>query len=256
MAEELQQLAGEAEAAYHELLAPAVAAEDARLAQLRVQLLGMRIFQQQAPPQPDVAAATSKSSSGTKTTARSSSTSAAIEQRRRRVDLMAERAAQFEAQGYVVVDDLVFPEALPRIEAAARRLTAAANSGTLDEQFGLVSRTGAAQGGEATSIRGLLSPEWGCPEFAEFLGSEPVVDYVRGWLGLGAIDDCGGGGGGGGGVAESDDSDLEAALEMWSYYPILLCSPNKLDVGGSWHRDARWSGVEERGVTRDFVRPR
>eukprot|EP01046_Picozoa_sp_COSAG06_P001324 COSAG06_NODE_43_length_29826_cov_32.009621_4_plen_232_part_00 len=130
----------------------------------------------------------------------------------RRAALMPQRLAHFEEHGYVIVDDMVDPAAMPRLLAAAERLQAAVNcdDGTLDMDLGLAARAG---GGEAASIRGLLSPEWGMPEVAEYLGSGPVVDYIQGWLRT-PLDE----------------------LQMWSYYPLLLCSPSESDSPGGWHR--------------------
>eukprot|EP01045_Picozoa_sp_COSAG04_P007624 COSAG04_NODE_402_length_14902_cov_9.662771_11_plen_278_part_00 len=130
----------------------------------------------------------------------------------RRAALMPQRLAHFEEHGYVIVDDMVDPAAMPRLLAAAQRLQAAVNrdDGTLDMDLGLAARAG---GGEAASIRGLLSPEWGMPEVAEYLGSGPVVDYIEGWLRT-PLDE----------------------LQMWSYYPLLLCSPSESDSPGGWHR--------------------
>ena len=51
------------------------------------------------------------------------------------------------------------------------------------------------------------------PEVAEYLGSGPVVDYIEGWLRT-PLDE----------------------LQMWSYYPLLLCSPSESDSPGGWHR--------------------
>eukprot|EP01051_Picozoa_sp_SAG22_P018794 SAG22_NODE_3271_length_1817_cov_1.389988_2_plen_163_part_00 len=91
----------------------------------------------------------------------------------------------FDENGYLVVDDLVDPAALPALLAESRRIVRGVRDGSLlraEDQ----ARTGIAPHADpATSwaIRGLLSPEL-CPAqiYADYLCSAPVRRWARGFL--------------------------------------------------------------------------
>lgn len=92
-----------------------------------------------------------------------------------------EQIDQYRDQGYFIADDAVEPDMLEALTTAARRAVAKVHSGeVVDDDAGI--RTGG-KGDDPNIISGLLAPEFGEPAFAEYLGSEPVLRYVRPFLG-------------------------------------------------------------------------
>ena len=92
-----------------------------------------------------------------------------------------EFAAQYRDQGYFIVDNVVDPQLLDLLEAAAWRVVEKIRSGAVvDDDSGV--RTGG-EGVEPQFVSGLIAPEFGEPLFAEYLGSEELVRYVRPMLG-------------------------------------------------------------------------
>jgi hypothetical protein len=90
------------------------------------------------------------------------------------------RVEMFE-QGYTIVDDMVSAELLERLIAASRRCVQDAyDSDDVNLHGGWVGKEPGEKGPNA--IRGVMMPGWQAPEFAEYLGSEEVLDYVRGFL--------------------------------------------------------------------------
>lgn len=84
-------------------------------------------------------------------------------------------------QGYTIVDDLVTPDLLERLIAASRRCVQEAyESDDKNLHGGLVLKEQGEQGPHA--LRGVMMPGWNAPEYAEYMGSDAVVDYVRGFL--------------------------------------------------------------------------
>ena len=80
----------------------------------------------------------------------------------------------FRDQGYLVVDDMVEPAVLDELEAAARRIRDKIRSGEVDIKTAFGDKR------EPSVIWGLLAPEYGEPAFAEYLASDPLLDYAKG----------------------------------------------------------------------------
>ena len=90
------------------------------------------------------------------------------------------RKEMFE-QGYTIVDGMVTAELLERLIAAARRCVQEAyESDDVNLHGGWVGKEPGDKGPNA--LRGVMMPGWRAPEFAEYMGSELVLDYVRGFL--------------------------------------------------------------------------
>ena len=95
--------------------------------------------------------------------------------------------AHFEKHGYCIADDAVSPTMLAELRAAARRVRDRVHSGNL--RHGFIHRSDTR---EPWGIRGVLSPQYGEPSFADYIGCPELVRYVQGFtrsqrLGLGAI---------------------------------------------------------------------
>ena len=91
----------------------------------------------------------------------------------------AMRQAMFD-NGMVIVDDAVEPDMLVRLRAAARHCVAEAHAHPDERHLHGGNMIRDRPGDGPSALRGVMMPGWGCPEFAEYLGSEPVLDYVRG----------------------------------------------------------------------------
>ena len=90
------------------------------------------------------------------------------------------RQEMFE-DGYTIVDGMVEPDLLQRLIAASRRCVQEAfDSDDKNLHGGLVLKEPGEQGPNAR--RGVMMPGWNAPEFAEYLGSDRVLDCVRGFL--------------------------------------------------------------------------
>lgn len=111
--------------------------------------------------------------------------------------------AQYETQGFFVADDAVDPAMMQPLLDATIRAKKKVRNGNVD-LF-----THRAPDGDPWAIRGLFAPEMGEPIFAEYLMSEPVMHYVRPFLGhelrLGGV--------------------------------LIFTNPYSADYGFGWHRD-------------------
>ena len=114
-----------------------------------------------------------------------------------------EHKEQYEKQGFFIVDDAVAPEMMDPLLQATKRVKAKARSREVDLY------THRTPEGEPWAIRGLFAPEFGEPVFAEYLMSDPVMDYVKPFLGkelrLGGV--------------------------------TIFTTPDEVDWSGGWHRD-------------------
>ena len=121
--------------------------------------------------------------------------------------------------GFAIADDAVDADMLERLIVAARRcITEASASNDSHLNDGLVLRDRPEDGPNA--IRGLMAPGWGCPEFAEYMASAPVLDYALSFLGC-----------------EKEE------LMMPDADCILYVNPMNVDRAQGWHRDATtWVG--------------
>lgn len=110
---------------------------------------------------------------------------------------------QYAQQGFFVVDDAVDPDMLGRLLTAAVRTKKRVRSGEVDLY------THRSKDGEPWAIRGLFAPEIGEPVFAEYLLSEPVMHYVRPFIGS----------------------------ELTLGGVLIFTNPYEDDYGFGWHRD-------------------
>jgi hypothetical protein len=79
------------------------------------------------------------------------------------------------------VDDMVSADLLERLITASRRCVQEAyESDDVNLHGGWVGKEPGDKGPHA--IRGVMMPGWRAPEFAEYMGSDVVLDYVRGFL--------------------------------------------------------------------------
>ena len=89
-----------------------------------------------------------------------------------------ERLAHLEAHSFVFIDDFVDSPWIPILREAGRRLTAASAPETgydkVDLSKGYVHR---AKADEPWAIRGLIHPAFGEPSFAEFHGSDEMLNF-------------------------------------------------------------------------------
>ena len=111
---------------------------------------------------------------------------------------------QFQTEGYFITDDAVDPEMRARLNGACERAREKVRSGEVDV---FTHRTG--DDGEPWAIRGLLAPEFDEPDFAEYLLSQPIMQYVKPFLG----------------------SDLKLGAVL------IFTNPEDDDYGFGWHRD-------------------
>jgi len=120
----------------------------------------------------------------------------------------------FDRDGFLVVDDMVDPCDLPPLLAESRRIVAGVRDSSLPrgdpKQTGLPPHTDPAA---TWAIRGLLSPHLASPVYSDYLCSEPVRRYTRGFL--------------------------RQPEERWMMGDCLIfTSPNVPAVPGiGWHRD-------------------
>ena len=134
-----------------------------------------------------------------------------------------ERLAHLEEHGFVIIDDFVSSEWIPKLRDAGRRVTEASapeiGYDRLDLSRVYVHRTGEE---EPWAIRGLTHPAMKEPIFAEFWGSEEFIGFCESWC--------------------RDFSREDAVLT----HMLLWCNPRKSDNSLSWHRDLSWWGDGER----------
>ena len=130
-----------------------------------------------------------------------------------------ERLAHLEAHSFVIIDDFVDSPWIPILREAGRRLTAASAPETgydkVDLSKGYVHR---AKADEPWAIRGLIHPAFGEPSFAEFHGSDEMLNFVSSW--------CNG--------LSAEDLTLSGML--------LWCNPRRSEHKLGWHRDVTWWG--------------
>ncbi|MGA1197773.1 MAG: phytanoyl-CoA dioxygenase family protein [Candidatus Latescibacterota bacterium] len=115
----------------------------------------------------------------------------------------------YERDGFFVVDDAVDPNMFEPLLEATIRTKKRVRAGEVD-QF-----THRAPDGEPWAIRGLFAPELGEPLFAKYLMSEPVMQYVRPFIG--------------------------SELRLGGV--LIFTNPYTKDYGFGWHRDF---GTQER----------
>ena len=121
---------------------------------------------------------------------------------------------QYRKQGFFVVDDAVDPDLLQPLLAAAIRAKQKVRAGEVDLY------THRSADGEPWAIRGLFAPEMDEPIFAEYLMSEPVMKYMRPFLGT--------------------------RLQLGGV--LIFTNPYQADYGFGWHRD--FGGNERDGSYR------
>ncbi len=85
-----------------------------------------------------------------------------------------EAKARYCEQGYFIVDDAVQSDMLDQLDAAAHRVWDKVRSGAVDV---------GGNGPNTNGIFGVIAPEFGEPVFAQYLISEPVLRYVKPFLG-------------------------------------------------------------------------
>lgn len=110
---------------------------------------------------------------------------------------------QYKKQGFFIVDDAVDPNMFEPLLEAAIRTKKKVRAGEVDLY------THRSPGGDPWAIRGLFAPEINEPLYAQYLMSEPVMQYVRPFLGtqlrLGGV--------------------------------VIFTNPHEADYGFGWHRD-------------------
>jgi len=115
----------------------------------------------------------------------------------------AEQKKQYQEDGYVIVDDAVDTDMLQPLLDAARRMKAKVRAGEVNVFTHWTPEK------EPWGIRGILSPEFNEPIFAEYLLSDSLMKYVEPMLGkelrLGGV--------------------------------MLFTTPDEVDWSGGWHRD-------------------
>jgi hypothetical protein len=122
----------------------------------------------------------------------------------------------------VIIDDFVDSPWIDKLREAGRRVTEACRPekgySVIDSSKGYVHRT---EQDEPWAIRGIVHPAFKEPAFAEFHGSDEMLDLVAGWCnGLGP-----------------EDLTLSTIL--------LWCNNRKHDHRLGWHRDGVWWGTGE-----------
>lgn len=122
----------------------------------------------------------------------------------------------------VIVDDFVDSKWIPILREAGRRITEACRPenayDVLDVSKGYVHRT---EQDEPWAIRGIVHPAFNEPSFAEFHGSDEMLNFVSGW--------CDG--------LQPEDLTLGTML--------LWCNNPKHEHSLGWHRDTTWWGSGE-----------
>ena len=142
-----------------------------------------------------------------------------------------ERLAHLREHSFVIINDFVDSPWIPILREAGRRVTAACQHQQayrqLDTSKGYVHRTGDE---DPWAIRGLIHPAFKEPSFAEFHGSDELLDFVAAWCnGLGPED-----------------------LVMSGM--LLWCNPQTKDHALGWHRDVTWWGTGEPYLAQREVR--
>lgn len=131
-----------------------------------------------------------------------------------------ERLAHLQEHGFVIINDFVDSQWIPRLREAGRRLTEACSPdhgySKIDCSKGYVHRTG---DDEPWAIRGLIHPAFEEPGFAEFHGSEEFLDFVDTWC------------------------DGLKPEEMVMGGLLLWCNPRSKEHALGWHRDTTWWGT-------------
>ncbi len=110
---------------------------------------------------------------------------------------------QYRKQGFFVVDDAVDPDMLDPLLEATIRAKQKVRAGEVD----LYTHRSADR--EPWAIRGLFAPEMNEPIFADYLMSDPVMKYVRPFLGT--------------------------QLQLGGV--LIFTNPYQADYGFGWHRD-------------------
>ena len=129
-------------------------------------------------------------------------------------------------QGYFVADDAVDTKMLDRLVEASERAKDKVRSG--DVVLGTrIARDG--DGSDAEHIEGVFAPEFGEPVFAEYMASEPLLRYVRAFLGN----------------------------ELRLGWMTLCVNSGRYDSG--WHRDIgpenrEATGAKERDILENFMK--
>ncbi|MEC7227790.1 MAG: hypothetical protein VXW00_13030 [Candidatus Latescibacterota bacterium] len=122
----------------------------------------------------------------------------------------------------VIVDDFVNSEWIPILREAGRRVTEACRPENaydiLDVSKGYVHRT---EQDEPWAIRGIVHPAFNEPSFAQFHGSDEMLNFLSGW--------CDG--------LQPEDLTLGTLL--------LWCNNAKHEHALGWHRDTTWWGSGE-----------
>ena len=117
----------------------------------------------------------------------------------------SEQVQQYDEQGYFIADDAVDPAVLPELISAAQRAKEKVRSGQVD----VYTHWATKENTEPWAIRGLLAPEFEEPIFAEHMLSEPIMQYVRYFIG--------------------------EELRLGSI--LIFTNPDHEDWGFGWHRD-------------------
>lgn len=128
----------------------------------------------------------------------------------------------------VIIDDFVDSQWIPTLRDAGRRVSEACRPekgySVIDSSKGYVHRT---DQDEPWAIRGIVHPAFKEPSFAEFHGSDEMLELVSGW--------CNG--------LQPDDLTLSTIL--------LWCNNRKHDHKLGWHRDTVWWGTGERRASQE-----
>jgi hypothetical protein len=155
-----------------------------------------------------------------------------------------ERLAHLEEHGYVIITDFVDSPWIPILREAGRRVTEACSPrngySKIDCSKGYVHRT---KEDEPWAIRGLIHPAFGEPSFADFHGSDDLLNFVESWcLGLPPEDMVMGA------------SSLVRSMHAPADFMMLLWCNGLHDYSLSWHRDLPWWGTEKSYVAQDKKR--
>ena len=118
----------------------------------------------------------------------------------------------------MIITDFVGSPWIPILREAGRRVTQACapenGYDILDCSKGYVHRAGE---NEPWAIRGLIHPAFKEPSFAEFHGSDEMLNFVEAWCGV-------------------------KKEELVLTNMLLWCNPRKNENQLSWHRDVTWWG--------------
>jgi hypothetical protein len=97
----------------------------------------------------------------------------------------AAQRAHYEEHGFVVVDDAVDPALVPQLLAAVRRTRARVHDGSLTHGFmhRTNERTPTLEVPDPWGIRGVFSPIYAEPAFADYIGHGHLTRYICGFTG-------------------------------------------------------------------------